>query len=159
MKLRRPWLLIFSLGLVFLTALAGSSATGSNIATWYVLLKKPPFNPPNWVFGPVWTLLYFLMAISLYRVWRKGLKKPEIKSAFVLFLVNLVLNAAWSIVFFGFKNIMLALIIIFVLWFVILALIKKFKAIDKVASNLLVPYILWVSFASILNFSIWLLNK
>lgn len=159
MKLKRPMLLVFSFGLVFATAVLGSSATGPNIATWYVLLKKPSFNPPNWVFGPVWTVLYVLMAIALYRVWRKGFKKPEVKSSVILFLVNLILNASWSIVFFGFKNITFSLIIIFVLWFVILKLIKEFKVIDKLAGKLLIPYILWVTFASVLNFSIWLLNK
>lgn len=159
MKLKHPMLLIFSFGFVFLTAFIGSSATGSNIATWYVLLKKPPFNPPNWVFGPVWTVLYILMTISLYRVWRKGFKKKEIKTAVILFFVNLFLNALWSITFFGLKNVSLAIVVIIALLLSIIVLIRKFSVIDKVSSKLLIPYALWVSFATILNFSIWILNK
>lgn len=159
MKLKRPVLLVLSFLAVFGAAAIGSSATGPNIATWYVLLKKPWFNPPNWVFGPVWTVLYILMAVALYRVWRKGFKKREVKVALALFLANLILNASWSVTFFGLKDIFLSLDVIALLLIIIFVLIKKFSSIDKLAGKLLIPYAAWVSFATLLNFSIWLLNK
>ena len=126
---------------------------------WYSTLSKPFFTPPSWIFGPAWTTLYTLMAISAFLVWRKGFKKKQIKNALKLFAIQLFLNAIWSPVFFGAHNLLLALIIIIAMWFYIVKTIKAFAKIDRVASYLLYPYIAWVSFASILNFSLWLLNK
>lgn len=137
----------------------GSVFTVSSISTWYVTLSKPVFNPPNWLFGPVWTILYVLIGVSIYIVWQRGLKTKKVRDAMFLFSVQLFLNAIWGPVFFGAKNIFLALMIIVVLWIYILKTILAFGKIDKTASYLLYPYLAWVSFASVLNFSIWLLNK
>ena len=136
----------------------GSMATVTGINSWYSELIKPSFNPPNWIFGPVWTILYILMGIALYLIWQDGLKKAFVKNSFMLFIVNLVLNSFWSIAFFGMQNPALAFLVIILLWLVILTLILRFYKINKLASYLLIPYILWVSFASVLNFSIWQLN-
>lgn len=119
--------------------------------TWYATLNKPSFSPPNWIFGPVWTILYILMGISLYLVWTKK-KVPTI------FWIQLILNTVWSIIFFGMRNPTLALVDIAALWISIFLTIKSFYKINKLAGNLLIPYLIWVSFASILNLSIVLLN-
>jgi benzodiazapine receptor len=126
---------------------------------WYSTLSKPFFTPPSWLFGPAWTVLYILMAISAFLVWKKGFEKKQVKSALKLFAIQLVLNLSWSPVFFGAHNPLLALVIIVVMWIFILKTILAFGKIDKIASYLLYPYIAWVSFASILNFSIWILNR
>ncbi len=136
----------------------GSTATVTGINSWYAYLTKPSFNPPNWIFGPVWTTLYILMGVALYLVWQQGLKKSFVKNSFYLFILQLILNSAWSITFFGLQNPGLAFIIIILLWLIILMLIIRFYKINKTAAYLLIPYILWVSFASLLNFSIWQLN-
>jgi|SRR3972149_363324 len=127
--------------------------------TWYNSLNKPFFNPPSWVFGPAWTILYSLIAISAYLIWRKGFKKKQVKEALKVFTVQLVLNLSWSPIFFGARNSFLALIVIVLMLIYIVKTIKVFAKIDKTASHLLYPYIAWVSFATILNFSIWILNK
>jgi translocator protein len=139
--------------------IAGSYFTISSIPTWYSTLIKPPFSPPNYLFGPVWTTLYALMGISAYLIWEKGLKKKETSAALKFFIVQLVLNAIWTPVFFGLKELFLALLIIVVMWVFILRTIMSFYRIDKTASYLMIPYLLWVSFATLLNFSIWYLNK
>lgn len=144
--------LFISLLLPQLAGLVGSLFTFSAIPTWYATLNKPSFSPPNWVFGPVWTTLYILMGISLYLVWSKG------KRGVALFKFHLVINALWSILFFGLRSPILGLITIIILWIMILALIKIFWKIDKTASVLLWPYLAWVSFASVLNLAILLLN-
>lgn len=137
---------------------AGVTFTFSALKTWYPTLVKPSFNPPNWLFGPVWIILYLLMAISLYLIWLKGLKNKNVRNAVFLFFIQLILNATWSPVFFGARNVFLALIVIVILWFYILKTILAFSKIDKQASYLLYPYLAWVSFATVLNFSIWILN-
>jgi benzodiazapine receptor len=126
---------------------------------WYQMLTKPPLSPPSWVFGPVWTVLYVMMAVSFYRVWRKGLKKHQVKRALKLFLIQLVLNLSWSPVFFGAKNMFLALVIIIFMLFFIKKTINAFMGIDKTAAYLLYPYIVWVSFATYLNFAFWWVNR
>jgi benzodiazapine receptor len=138
--------------------LIGSIATFPSIPTWYASLDKPPFNPPNWVFGPVWTTLYTLMGIAAFLVWRKGIRNREVKIALGIFVVQLVLNTLWSVVFFGLNSLAGGLVVIVVLWIAILLTIITFFRMSKVAGALLVPYILWVSFATILNFSLWQLN-
>lgn len=158
MKLKKPKLLLISILVSNLAGILGSVATSSSISDWYVYLEKPSFNPPNWIFGPVWTVLYTLMGIALYLVWSKGYKKTKIKNAVRLFFVHLMYNTLWTLVFFGSRNLLLALGVIIVLWLMIASLIKIFWSIDKRASYLLVPYILWVSFATLLNYSIWRLN-
>jgi len=132
-------------------------ATASAIGTWYAALNKPLFNPPNWLFAPVWTLLYILMGIALYLVWR--LPAQVRKKALVLFFAQLALNFVWSFIFFAFHQIGVAFVEIVLLWLVILITINQFAKLQKAAALLFVPYILWVSFAAVLNGSIWFLNK
>ena len=134
--------------------------TRSSIDTWYPTLIKPSFNPPNWVFAPAWSLLYLLMGVAAGLVWdRIEYEKEVVKNALVFFAIQLALNALWSYLFFFFFYPLLALIEIFVLWLMIYETLLKFVKINKVAGYLLVPYLLWVSFATILNASIWWFNK
>lgn len=158
MKIKKPALLIISVILSQLAGIIGSTATISSIPNWYATLNKPFFNPPNWIFAPVWTTLYTLMGIALYLVWLKGYKNKNIKPAINLFLLHLVLNAGWSLIFFGLQNLTLALIVILILWLMIAKLILMFNKINKYSAYLLVPYLLWVSFATLLNFSLLILN-
>ena len=155
--------LIISLALPQLAGLIGSLFTAPAIATWYAFLEKPSFNPPNWIFGPVWVLLYILMGISVYLVWSSFTKASEGQSrkskvALWLFWIHLFFNAIWSIVFFGLQNPGLAFLNIIINWVFIVVLIIKFRKIKKLSSILLIPYLLWVSFASLLNYFIWQLN-
>ena len=138
--------------------LIGSVFTTPAIPTWYATLQKPFFNPPNWLFAPAWVTLYLLMGIAAFLVWRKGLEQKEVKSALVIFLVQLVLNALWSVVFFGLKSPLYGMVVIVALWVVILLTILRFFKLSTAAGALLLPYILWVSFASVLNIAIWVLN-
>jgi len=151
--------LLTSVLVCFLAGGIGTVFTSSAIPAWYVHLIKPSFSPPNWLFGPVWTLLYFLMGISFYLIWEKGIKNRKIREALMFFGVQLVLNDIWSPIFFGAKNLLLALVVIILMWVFILKTILVFGKIEKTASYLLYPYIIWVSFATILNFSLWILNK
>lgn len=137
----------------------GSVFTRSAIPTWYATLVKPPFNPPNWLFAPVWTLLYILMGVSAFLVWRKGLENRQVRAALIIFLVQLILNALWSVVFFGLESPLYGLIVIVILWAAILITVIMFFRISRLASILLWPYLAWVSFAAILNGSIWMLNS
>jgi benzodiazapine receptor len=136
----------------------GSVFTIPSITSWYQTLNKPFFNPPNFIFGPVWTTLYALMGVSIYLILEKKLKKQK-RILLFLFSLQLVLNFWWSILFFGLRLPLAALIEIAVLWLSILVLIIKFYKFSKPASILLIPYIVWVSFASLLNASIVILNK
>lgn len=129
----------------------GSFFTVSSVKNWYVYLNKPSFSPPNWLFAPAWFTLYTLMGIALYLVWKN---KPAVR----LFLIHLFFNAIWSIIFFGLQNPLVALLDIILLWSMIIMMIVKFWKINKVASYLLIPYFFWVSFATLLNFSVWRLN-
>ena len=138
--------------------IVGSVFTTPAIPTWYATLQKPVFTPPNWLFAPAWITLYLLMGIAAFLVWRLGLGERRIKVALLIFLIQLVLNALWSVAFFGMQSPLYGFIVIVVLWFMILLTILKFARISAVAAWLLVPYILWVSFASALNISIWVLN-
>jgi len=151
--------LIFSIFICLFAGFIGSYFTTPAIPTWFATLQKPSFAPPNWVFAPVWTSLYILMGISLFLVWQKGLENKTVKAAIYLFAGQLVLNALWSFVFFGLRSPLLGLIEIIILWIAILATILSFMKISRTAAYLLIPYILWVSFASIVNFSIWSLNS
>lgn len=136
----------------------GSVFTLSSLDNWYSLLEKPIFNPPSWVFFPVWTLLYTLMGISLYIVWDKGLQDREVKIGLIFFGIQLILNTLWSFLFFGLKSSYYGLVEIVFLWLAILLTIFQFSKVSKTASYLLVPYILWVSFAALLNYYLWTLN-
>lgn len=158
MQPRNLRLLIFSIIITQMAGIVGSVFTTSSVQTWYPTLTKPSFNPPNSFFGPVWVTLYTLIGISLYLIWVDGIKKKENKVAIKVFAFQLILNTLWSIVFFGMQNISLGLIVILGLLFAIVYTIILFAKIDKRAAYLLVPYILWVSFATFLNYSIWILN-
>lgn len=150
-------LLIWSIAVPQIAGFLGSIFTISSIPTWYAQLNKPTFSPPNWIFGPVWTTLFLLMGISLYRL---SISKSKEKGAAIkIFYLHLVLNIFWSILFFGLKNPGLAFLEIIILWTTILYMILTYAKIDKLASLLLIPYLLWVSFASFLNFNIWKLNQ
>jgi len=136
----------------------GSVFTTPAIPNWYAAIEKPAFTPPSWLFAPAWITLYLLMAIAAFLIWRKGLGEEGVKTALVIFLVQLVLNALWSLVFFGLQSPLYGMVVILVLWIAILLTIIKFFKLSTAAGALLLPYILWVSFASILNISIWVLN-
>ena len=148
--------LIISIVICQLAGIIGSFFTSPSIPTWYASLNKPPFNPPNWIFAPVWITLFLLMGISLYIIWSS--KTDFKKTAIIFFGVQLLLNTLWSIIFFGFQAPFFAFIEIILLWFAILITIIVFYRISKPASYLLIPYILWVSFAAVLNFFIFMLN-
>jgi translocator protein len=151
--------LVISILVCFAAGGIGTVFTSSAIPTWYARLVKPSFSPPNWVFAPVWTTLYILMGISLYLIWSKGTKSKKVRDAIYIFGIQLILNAVWSPIFFGAHSLFIALIVIIAMWFYIVKTIISFSKIDKTASYLLYPYITWVTLASILNFSVWYLNK
>lgn len=150
--------LVVSLMICFAAGGIGGLATTQGLDAWYETLDKPTWNPPNWVFGPVWTTLYGLMGTAVWLVWRGGVWN-EVKSAVVLFTVQLVLNGLWSILFFGLQNPGGALIEIVALWLAIVATTILFFRRSMIAGGLMMPYLLWVSFASFLNFTIWNLNR
>ena len=134
--------------------------TKTSLKTWYPLLIKPSFSPPDWAFPVAWITLFILMGIAAGLLWNKiDTKKHEVQKALVFFGIQLILNALWSILFFGLQNPFLALIEIIILWLVIYETFIKFNKIDQWAGNLLVPYLLWVGFATFLNGSIWWLNQ
>jgi benzodiazapine receptor len=155
-RVTTPFLFIFGCEFV---GILGSYFTVSAIPNWYVGLVKPVFNPPNWLFGPVWSFLYALMGISAYLVWEKRKDNKNFRKATQLFLAQLFLNGIWSPVFFGLRNLLLALFVIIALLILIILTILQFYRIEEKAAYLLTPYLLWVSFASVLNFSVWILNK
>lgn len=146
-----------SITIPLLIGFIGSFFTSSSVNNWYTTINKPAFNPPNWIFGPVWTILFILIGISFYLVWSLDFGNKK-WLAIGIFSINLLLNLFWSLLFFGLRNPFLALIEIIILWMVILANIIVFYNISKTAGMLLIPYLLWVSFASILNYYIYLLN-
>lgn len=134
--------------------------TKSSIETWYPTLIKPSFNPPNWIFAPVWSILYVMMGVAAGFVWsRIEFEKEVVKDALVLFAIQLALNFLWSYLFFCLKNPLLAGIEIVLLWLMIYETYTKFVKINKIAGYLFIPYLLWVSFATVLNGSIWWLNR
>lgn len=137
---------------------AGSGyLTVKEIPTWYAGLVKPSFNPPNYLFGPVWTILYILMGISLFLIWKQP-PSPQRKKAITIFLIQFALNIAWSFIFFNQHQILGALIDIIAMWFLIQFTMILFGKLNKTAAWLLLPYLLWVTFATMLNTAIWLLN-
>jgi len=140
-----------------LAGIIGSIFTTPAIDGWYATLARPEFAPPNWVFGPVWTTLFVLMGIAAGLVWAKGLDRKDVRIALGVFAGQLVLNTLWSIIFFGLQSPGGAFIEVIFLWLSILASIILFARISKAAAWLMLPYILWVSFAAYLNYSIWML--
>jgi tryptophan-rich sensory protein len=157
MKTKKLILAVLSIALCELAgALSSIAVLGS--AVWYALLNKPSLAPPVWVFGPVWLVLYALIGLSAYMVWEKGKRKKRTSLALNTFSQQLVLNGMWPIFFFGLRSTFCGLIDIIVLWFTIIITMVKFYKISRKATALLVPYVLWVTFAMVLNFYIWRLN-
>ena len=150
--------LIISIIIPFIAAAIGSFFTSPAVMTWYATLQKPGFAPPNWIFAPVWTILYLLMGISLYLVWREGWDKKEVKKGMIVFFIQLALNAAWSIIFFGLQLPFYAFVEIIFLWFSIYLTMLLFSNVSRKAAYLFVPYLLWVSFALVLNYFIFIIN-
>lgn len=150
--------LIISVALCQVAGIVGSLFTIPGITTWYASLRKPVFAPPNWVFAPVWTTLYLLMGISLFIVWNIGLEKNAVRKSIVIFGIQLLLNVFWSYLFFGLKSPLLGLVEIMAMWLMILLTMLAFFKISKKAALLLVPYLIWVTVASYLNYSILILN-
>lgn len=158
--------LTWSLAIPLMLGGAGGVITASAIPGWYAELAKPPWNPPSWLFGPVWTTLYVAMGVAAWRIWRRAIEPgaslalvAAVRSALRVYGVQLALNAIWTPVFFGLKRIDLALVIIAVLLVAIIETIRRFKNVDRTAAALLLPYLVWVTFATVLNASIWLLNR
>ena len=150
------WLaLALAIGVCFGAAALGSWATVPQLRGWYVALRKPRWNPPNAVFGPVWTVLYLAIAIAAWLVWRTG---GDVSVALAVFSAQLALNVAWSFVFFRFRNVTAAFAVIVALWIAIAATIAVFWPIDAIAAAVLLPYLVWVTFASVLNGAIARLN-
>lgn len=163
MKINNFFKLIIAVIVSEAAGIIGSVFTAPSIGSWYATLAKPEFSPPNWVFGPVWTALYFLMGVAAFLVWSSYAKASEdkkkgIKIALALFGIQLVLNALWSIIFFGLHSPFWSFVEIIILWLAIIWTIFAFYKISRPAAYLLLPYIFWVSFASVLNYFIWYLN-
>lgn len=165
MKINNTFKLVIAIVISELAGIVGSFFTIPSVPTWYAALAKPALNPPAWIFAPVWTILYLLMGVSLFLVWKQhsnileNVRMLRIwKISIAAFSVQLFLNALWSIIFFGLHNPGLAFLGIVFLWLAILATIVLFYKISKRAAHLLLPYILWVSFAAYLNYAIWALN-
>lgn len=155
---------IIRIVLVVMTCLVigylSGTVTRESITTWYPTLVKPVFNPPNWLFAPVWTILYAMMGVAGGLIWNHlETNREPVKKAFMFFIIQLGLNALWSYLFFGLHNPLLALIEIVLLWLMIFETYSQFKKIDRVAGMLLIPYLAWVAFATVLNASIWWLNR
>ena len=159
MKTKNIGKILLAIVICELAGMIGALFTMPSIPTWYAGIIKPTFSPPNWIFAPVWTILFALMGIAAYLVYEKGTGKKVVKVALGIFVIQLILNIKWSLIFFGMHNPGLALVDIIFLWLTILLTIIAFSKISKPAAYLLIPYILWVSFASFLNFSIWQLNS
>lgn len=142
-----------------LVGLSGSLFTDNSEGSWFQTLAKPEWNPPGWVFGPVWTLLYILMGLALYLVWKSDAPPRLKRPALTLWVLQMIFNFLWSLLFFGMHQMDIAFYEIVALWILILLTIFAFARISKLAAWLLVPYISWVSFAALLNYSIWQMNS
>ena len=141
-----------------LVGIVGALTTATGGSSWYAALEKPSFTPPDWLFGPVWTLLYALMGIAAFLVWREGWDRREVQAALGLFAAQLVLNGIWTPIFFGAEQIVGGAVVIVALWIALALTIRAFFRVSRLAGWLLVPYILWVTYAAALNLSIWALN-
>jgi benzodiazapine receptor len=151
--------LICSVAVCLLIGFLGSFVTRNYITTWYDQLSRPSFTPPDWTFGVVWPVLYVIMGISAFLIWNEGFNRRQVKVALSVFALQLILNGLWSPIFFGLHMIGPALVEIIMLWAAILLTIFAFWRLSKSAALLLLPYILWVSFAVVLNVSLFLLNR
>lgn len=156
--MKKTLLFISSLAICQMAGLIGSFYTAPAIPGWYAGLNKPSFNPPDWVFAPVWITLYLMMGLTLYLSLRHWPERPADKPSLIAFAVQLVLNAGWSIIFFGLRSPLFGFIWIIALWLSILATIIFFRRVTRIGAILLIPYLIWVSFAGALNFLLWRLN-
>jgi benzodiazapine receptor len=156
----RPLLaLVVAVLAVELVGVSGAIFTAQGLAEWYGTLQRPALAPPNWVFGPVWTTIFALKGTALWLVWRQAASVPrEVRIAVGVFAAQFVLNLAWSAAFFGAQNITVGLAVILGLWVLIVATILAFDRVDRRAALVLVPYLVWVSFATYLNYRFWVLN-
>jgi benzodiazapine receptor len=154
-----PVPLLVALALPLAVGALGGSVTASSVRTWYPTLRKPPFNPPGWLFGPVWTALYLMMGVAIYLVWTGARSESGRRRAAAWWAAQLVLNLLWSLVFFGRRSIGPAFGEILVLWLAIAATIRAAAAERPVAGAILVPYLGWTTFAAVLNGSLWYLNR
>lgn len=150
--------LITALGVTLITGFIGTFFTAEPLTTWYTNLNKPYWTPPDWAFGPIWTMIYILIGIAAYLIWKNGLERKDVKIALLVFALQLILNLLWSVLFFGFKSIYGGLIEIIILWITILFNFILFYRISKFAGILFLPYLVWVTIASYLNYSIYILN-
>ena len=151
--------LVLSIMMALLAGGIGSFFTMTEIPTWYAMLIKPTISPPNWLFGPVWTTLYILMGTAAWLMWRAAAPSVDKRRALALYVFQLILNALWSIIFFGMHALGVAFVELLILWSMIVVLIVLFMRISRPAGWLLVPYLAWVSFAGILNLMLWVLNS
>ncbi len=149
--------LILSIVICQLVGFVGSLFTGMSVSTWYSALQKPSFTPPDYVFAPVWILLYLLMGIAAFLVW-KEIESKEVKGALLFFSIHLAVNLLWTVIFFGLRSINGGFVVMIILWLMILVLIILFRKISRLSSILIIPYFLWVTFALILNAGIMILN-
>jgi benzodiazapine receptor len=145
--------------LCYAVAAVGALSTIAAIPTWYAALNKPSFNPPNWIFGPVWTLLYTLMAVAAWMVWRRPSTSSARLDALMVFALQLTLNFLWTPIFFHFHLLLTSVVVIALLWLAIVATILMFWRVSRIAAALLLPYLVWVSFATALNVAILQLNS
>jgi len=150
--------LITALGVTLITGFIGTFFTAEPVTTWYTKLNKPYWTPPDWAFGPIWTIIYILIGIAAYLIWKNGLERKDVKIALLVFALQLILNLLWSVLFFGFKSIYGGLIEIIILWITILINLILFYRISKFAGILFLPYLVWVTIASYLNYFIYILN-
>lgn len=157
--MKNPIKLLISFFICQLAGIIGSIFTASSVKSWYRTLNKPLFTPPSCLITFVWTILFVLMGLSLFFIWKKFPEDKRTKKGLFIFILQLVFNILWSALFFGLKSSLLGFVDIIILWVLILITILNFFRISKLAGLLLIPYILWVSFAGILNFAIWILNK
>ncbi len=158
MRLRYVIGFFVSIGICLAAGAIGAFFTAGALSVWYAELVKPPFTPPDWLFAPVWMVLYIMMGISVFLIWCEGFENDEVKWGIGLFAIQLVLNVLWSFVFFGLNSIIGGLVVIIALWFAILFTMLHFFRVTAFAGWLLIPYFVWVSFATILNYSFLVLN-
>lgn len=150
--------LVIAIAVCEFAGFIGSIFTSSSVGSWYATVIRPEFAPPNWVFAPVWTALFALMGIAAFLVWKNGLGQKRVRIALSIFGLQLALNVVWSLIFFGLRSPGYAFLEIIVLWLAILATMVSFYRVRKAAAYILLPYLLWVSFAVYLNYAIWQLN-
>jgi translocator protein len=151
--------LVASIALCEAAGVIGGIFTARSVKTWYTELEKPWFSPPSWIFGPVWITLYAMMGVALYLIWQKRTEVPGADLAIGVFMIQLLLNVAWSFFFFGLRSPLFGFIEIVFLWISIAATVVLFWKISTAPGALLVPYLIWVTFASVLTYSIWQLNR